>query len=207
MTPERAGKLNKVLGWRQPDLTVVLENIEDPHNISAIMRSCDSVGIQDVLIVNTQIPRHKKWGFNSSRSANKWLTIHQFDSWEPCFEWCRQRKMKILTSHLQREAKSLFEGNFQTPTAFVFGNEAYGVTEEAHRGADGHFFIPQFGMIESLNVSVACAVTIYEACRQKLIAGHYQHGRLGDQQKQELQTKWENYSLYRNRKFWLEEEP
>ena len=79
MTPERLQRLTAVLEKRQPDLTVVLENVQDPHNISAVMRTCDAVGVQEIYILNTDIPKHKKWGAKSSSSAAKWLTIHQFN--------------------------------------------------------------------------------------------------------------------------------
>ncbi|WP_315815964.1 TrmH family RNA methyltransferase [Paraflavitalea speifideaquila] len=62
MTPERREKLLSVLNKRQNDLTIVLENVSDPHNISAVMRTCDAIGIQEIFVLNTRIPRHKKWG-------------------------------------------------------------------------------------------------------------------------------------------------
>src|SRR5690349_18245614 len=104
MTPERRAKLLEVLRKRQTDLTVVLENVFDPHNISAVMRTCDAVGVQDVYILNTKIPRHKKWGAKSSSSAAKWLTIHQFENAEECFSSLRKRYSKILTTHLGSNA-------------------------------------------------------------------------------------------------------
>ena len=85
MTPERQEKLMSVLDKRQDNITIVLENVFDPHNISAVMRTCDAVGIQDIYILNTKIPRHKKWGFKSSSSAKKWLTVHQYENAGECF--------------------------------------------------------------------------------------------------------------------------
>jgi len=82
MTPERSQKLVNVLNKRQNDVTVVLENVFDPHNISAVMRTCDAVGVQEIYVLNTKIPRHRKWGAKSSSSAAKWLTIHQYDNAE-----------------------------------------------------------------------------------------------------------------------------
>ncbi len=79
MTPERKQRLISVLNKRQGNITVVLENVFDPHNISAVMRTCDAVGLQDIYILNTKIPLHKKWGAKSSSSAAKWLTVHQYD--------------------------------------------------------------------------------------------------------------------------------
>ena len=85
MTPERKAKLESVLSKRQDDITIVLENVFDPHNISAVMRTCDAVGVQELYVLNTKIPRHKKWGAKSSSSAAKWLTVYQFENAEECF--------------------------------------------------------------------------------------------------------------------------
>ena len=98
MTPERRERLLSVLYKRQNDLTVVLENVFDPHNISAVMRTCDAVGIQDIYILNDKIPPHKKWGAKSSSSAAKWLSIHQFTDARECFSALRQKYSKILTT-------------------------------------------------------------------------------------------------------------
>src|SRR5215217_2235167 len=109
MTPQRQQKIENVLSKRQNDLTIVLENVFDPHNISAVMRSCDAVGIQELYVLNTKIPRHKKWGARSSSSAAKWLTIHQFESSVECFEMLRKNYDVILTTHLSSGAVSLYE--------------------------------------------------------------------------------------------------
>ncbi len=77
MTPQRQQRIERVLSKRQNDLTIVLENVFDPHNISAVLRTCDAVGIQEVYVLNTTIPLHAKWGARSSSSAKKWITIHQ----------------------------------------------------------------------------------------------------------------------------------
>jgi len=191
MTPERREKLLNVLSKRQPDLTVVLENVFDPHNISAVMRTCDAVGIQEVFILNTKIPRHKKWGAKSSSSAAKWLTVHQFENAGECFSSLRKRYSKILTTHLSSDAIGLHEIDMTEPIALVFGNEHSGVSDEIRALADGNFIIPQVGIIRSLNISVACAVTLYEAFRQKNIAGHYNRDNMDHDMKQELLKEWE----------------
>lgn len=190
MTPERTERLESVLNKRQPDLTVVLENVFDPHNISAVMRTCDAVGIQDIYILNNKIPPHKKWGAKSSSSAAKWLSIHQFTNAEECFAELRKHYKKIYTTHLSTDAVSLHELNLTEPVALVFGNEHSGVSEEIIAMADGNFIIPQVGIIKSLNISVACAVTLYEAFRQKNNAGHYNQSRLVERQMQSLRTQW-----------------
>jgi tRNA (guanosine-2'-O-)-methyltransferase len=190
MTPERIKRLNDVLDKRQPGLTVVLENVQDPHNISAVMRTCDAVGIQDIYILNTMIPKHKKWGYRSSSSAAKWLTIHQFTDTKECFDALREKFDKIYTTHLSSNAVGLYELDFNQRVALVFGNEHGGLSEETIALSDGNFIIPQVGIIKSLNISVACAVSVYEAFRQKNIAGHYQQRQLEDPVHQTLRTEW-----------------
>jgi tRNA (guanosine-2'-O-)-methyltransferase len=190
MTPERYKRLTQVLERRQPGLTVVLENVSDPHNISAVMRTCDAVGIQDIYILNTAIPKHKKWGAKSSSSAAKWLTIHQFTDVQECFKELRKNFRHIYTTHLSSDAVSLYSMNLIEPVALVFGNEHSGVSEEIIAISDGNFIIPQVGVIKSLNISVACAVSLYEAYRQKNLAGHYDQTRLTDPRLNQLRTDW-----------------
>lgn len=191
MTPERKEKIHAVLDKRQPDLTVVLENVFDPHNISAVMRTCDAVGIQEIHVLNTRIPPHKKWGAKSSSSADKWLTIYQHTDARECFSILRKRYPTILTTHLSADAVSLHKLNLTGPTALVFGNEHEGVSEEIRNLADGNFKIPQVGIIRSLNISVACAVTLYEAYRQKNLAGHYDRRRVDEDTARKLMEEWE----------------
>ena len=173
MTPERAAKIKKVLNLRQHGLVVVMENVHDPHNISAVMRTCDAVGVQDVFVLTTIISRHKKFGKKSSASAAGWLTIHQYEDTVSCMEAVRKKCDKIFATHLGVQSHSLYELNLTQPVALVFGNEHAGVTEECLKYCDGNFIIPQMGMVQSLNISVACAITLYEALRQRLDSGFY----------------------------------
>lgn len=190
MTPERRQRLCSVLDKRQGGITVVLENVFDPHNISAVMRTADAVGVQDIYILNTKIPPHKKWGAKSSSSAAKWLTIHQFVDAVECFSSLRKRYSTILTTHLSSDAVPLHAIDFTGSIALVFGNEHSGVSEEIRALADGNFIIPQVGIIRSLNISVACAVTLYEAFRQKFMAGHYNRKVLDDVRYNNLLEEW-----------------
>jgi tRNA (guanosine-2'-O-)-methyltransferase len=155
------------------------------------MRTCDAVGLQDIYILNTKIPRHKKWGARSSSSAAKWLTIHQFEDANECFSSLRNRYSTILTTHLSHDALSLYSIDFTKSVALVFGNEHSGVSEEIRSMADGNFIIPQMGIIRSLNISVACAVSLYEAFRQKDKAGHYATQKLDETRYNELMREWE----------------
>ena len=190
MTPARYERLTSVLDKRQPDLAVVLENVFDPHNISAVMRTCDAVGVQDLFILNNKIPPHKEWGYRSSSTANKWLTVHQFTNVEECFAELRKRYKKIYATHLAGDSVELHALNLTESLALVFGNERTGVSEDISKLADGKFIIPQVGIIKSLNISVACAISLYEAYRQKKLAGHYESAKLPGEERERLRTEW-----------------
>lgn len=190
MTPQRYNRLTSVLNHRQPDLTVVLENVFDPHNVSAVMRTCDAVGIQDVYILNNRIPPHKKWGYKSSSTATEWLNVHQFTDPESCFKEIRNKYKKIFTSFLGEKSSGLYEMNLTESIALVFGNETFGVSDEIRKYSDGDFMIPQVGIIKSLNISVACAVALYEAFRQKKEKGDYENSRLPEEEMDALKIKW-----------------
>src|ERR1700712_3032592 len=112
MTPERELRITNVLDKRQDNLIVVLENVFDPHNISAVMRTCDAVGIQDIYVLNTKIAMHRKWGQKSSSSVAKWLTIHQFSDATECFTELRRHYSLILTTHRSSDAVSLHDIDF-----------------------------------------------------------------------------------------------
>lgn len=195
MTQEREERILQVLDRRQAGITVVLENVFDPHNISAVMRTCDAIGMQELYVLNTKIPRHKKWGAKSSSSAAQWLTIHQFTDAEACFAELRKKYHRIVTTHLSSDAVSLYEIDLTQKVALVFGNEHAGVSEEIRQLSDGNFIIPQVGIIKSLNISVACAVSLYEAFRQKTMAGHYAQRNLPDAQYGELLKEWSRGQL------------
>lgn len=190
MTPERAKRLLAVLNKRQPDLTVVMENVSDPHNISAVMRTCDAVGVQDVYILNTSIAPHRKWGKKSSSSAAGWLTVHEFTDTAACFRELRKHYDRIYTTRLSDDSVSLYSMDLTERIALVFGNEKDGVSDQAAELADGNFIIHQTGLIRSLNISVACAVTLYEAYRQKYLAGHYAGRRMSGERLSALLHQW-----------------
>jgi len=190
MTNERKQKVEAVLNNRQTNLTIVLEDVQDPRNVTAVMRTADAVGIQDIYVINTGRPNIKKFGYKSGSSAGKWVTLHQFTDTESCFEALRERFDTILTTHLSSDAIELYSIYFTQSVALVFGNEQEGVSEKARALADGNFIIPQVGMVQSLNISVACAVSIYEAYRQKKQAGHYNQSTMPAEQFNLLKEQW-----------------
>lgn len=177
LTPERLNRIKQVVSRRQVGLTVLLENVHDPHNISAVMRSCDAVGIHEIFVLYTepQLTEDRLvLGKRSSAGARKWVDIHYFRDREACFEAIRESYPTILSAMLAPNARKLWDLDLNEPTALLFGNERDGVSEASLRLSNGAFYIPMAGMAQSLNISVACAVTLFEAYRQRDLSGKYQ---------------------------------
>lgn len=190
-TSRRQERVRDVLSKRQTSLTVVLEDVHDPHNASAVLRSCDGVGVLDVhLVYMHEEPPARSLARTTSGSAAKWIQTHYHDSIQDCYRALRQRGMRIFATALGRESEDLYSLDLTQPTALVFGNEMRGVTEEAVAGADSTVFIPMQGMVESLNISIACAVTLYEAMRQRVAAGMYEEPELDADKLATLEQEW-----------------
>ena len=179
-TVERVNKLKAVLEKRQTSITVVLENIADPHNVSACLRSCDAVGILEVYFVYHSGQSFPVLGEASSASARKWLGKRKFTTIEECYNALRAEEKKIYTTHLAKNSTSLYDLDLTQNVALVFGNEHSGVSEKAVEMADGNFLIPQIGVIQSLNISVACAVSVFEAMRQRQKKGMFEQPELSE---------------------------
>jgi tRNA (guanosine-2'-O-)-methyltransferase len=190
-TSRRQQRIEHVLRRRQTTLTVVLEDVHDPHNASAVLRSCDAVGVLDVhLVYDRELPPRKAFGRTTSASAAKWIRTHFHESIEACYSHLRADGFAIWATALQPESRELYGLDLAAPTALVFGNEMRGVSEAAIAGADGTVFIPMQGMVESLNISVACAVSLYEAMRQRIGRGMYETPQLDETQLAALQEEW-----------------
>jgi tRNA (guanosine-2'-O-)-methyltransferase len=185
----RSERIKAVLARRQPDLTVVMENIHDPHNVSAILRSCDAVGVMRVELLYT-IEKFPRIGRKSSSSANKWLDRRKHTSVAECYTTLRAEGFAIYATHIDTASRPMYDLDLTRQVALVFGNEHRGVSEEAARLADENFQIPMMGMIQSLNVSVACAVSLYEALRQRLAHGDLAKQKLSRQELHSLYNDW-----------------
>lgn len=188
-TEKRIAKVENVLRSRQDSLMVVIENVHDPHNVSAIFRTCDAVGIPKISLIYS-IEKFPKIGKKSSASAFKWVEKEKYKTVKECYSELRSRGFKIFASELNDKSISLYEVDFTDKIAVVLGNEHRGASEEAAESADGTFMIPMFGMVQSLNVSVATAVIIYEALRQRLHKGMYQYSTLNNQEIAEKSESW-----------------
>jgi tRNA (guanosine-2'-O-)-methyltransferase len=176
MTPERTQKFKRVAAARQPSLTVILENVHDQHNIGAVLRSCDSVGVMDIFILYTEpdlVVKNIEIGRRTSMGTQKWLNVHYYTDPAACFAHVRQHADLILGTKLTADSQDLYQLDLTQRVALMFGNERDGLSEAIAPYIDGNFTIPQVGMAESLNISVACAVTLYEAYRQRAVKGFY----------------------------------
>lgn len=189
LTERRLARLKNALLQRQFSLSVAIENIHDLHNVSAIFRTCDAVGVPKVnLIYNSEkLPKISKV---TSASAFKWVSKQRFSSVEECFNHYKKQEYKIYSSLLDENSISLYDLDLTEKSLIVFGNEHRGVSDEAVKLSDQTFYIPMRGMVQSLNVSVAAAVTLYEAQRQRLLKGMYDKTSLSKEEFEFMLNKW-----------------
>jgi tRNA (guanosine-2'-O-)-methyltransferase len=154
-----------------------------------MLRSADAVGVKEVQLVYA-IDSFPKLGKKSSASATKWIPRRKFNSIQECYAALRAEGFAIYATHLGKKSVSLYELDLTKKAALVFGNEHRGVSAEASELADADFQIPMAGMIQSLNVSVACAVSLYEAYRQRVLAGSYDNPALAPGELEKLFKEW-----------------
>ena len=179
-TERRRARVEGVLARRQPDLALVLEDIHDLHNVAAILRTCDAVGVPRIhLIYSTEEPPVGSFARTTSAGAAKWIDASRHGSVEDCFAALHADGFTIFAAAFEPAARDLYAVDFRRPTAIVLGNEERGLSDAARAQADASLMIPMMGMVQSLNVSVAAAVVLYEALRQRRAAGRYGR-RLGD---------------------------
>ena len=201
MNPKRLAKFERVVRQRQGNLTVILENVHDLHNVGAVLRSCDSVGIFEIYLLdsNPELSRNNpKIGKRTSAGTRKWIDVFHYKDVDQCIAEVRKKCDKIYGTHLNSEAVELYDLDLSESVALVFGNEHWGISEPLRAHLDGNFIIPQMGMAESLNISVACAITLYEAFRQRREKNLYQNNTTmtTDQQASLLQKYIDRHRVY-----------
>lgn len=176
----------QVLRKRQDDLSVLAENVHKPHNLSAMLRTCDAVGIGTVHALN---PTGGVPTFNeTSASAHKWVELQVHGSLAEAR--AALGEVQLLAAHFSASAQDYRDLDYTRPTCVVLGNEKAGVSSAAAELADAHIVIPMLGMVQSLNVSVATAVILFEAQRQRKAAGFYRAPRLSDVQMHTQAFHW-----------------
>lgn len=188
MTPERFRKLKEVLGRRQPDLTVLAADVHKPHNISAIFRTCDAVGIHRVHAVSPsgEFHHHRM----ASGGSRHWVGLAMHPSLDDAVETLRESGWRLIAAHPHESARDYRQIDYTQKTAVVLGSELEGLERQAIDAADEAITIPMAGMVESLNVSVAAALILYEAQRQRSDAGMYEASRLDDDEFDRTLFEW-----------------
>lgn len=172
MNAQRFARIRQMLAARQHDLTVCMEQVHKPHNVSAVIRTADAVGVHEV---------HAVWPGNRMRTmvssaagSNSWVQVKTHRTISDAVGELKQQGMQILATHLSDKAVDFREIDYTRPTCILMGQEKTGITQQALDLADQDIIIPMIGMVQSLNVSVASALILYEAQRQRQNAGMYQ---------------------------------
>ena len=188
MTPERFEIITRVLSQRQPDLTVIADEVHKGRNMAAIVRTCDAVGIAKMYSV---VPDN---GYRPYRGtalgANKWVEVELCDKLRDGVKKVKAEGMQIVSAGLDEHAVDFREVDYTRPTALLMSNEKHGLSDLAKEHSDHIVTIPMVGMVESLNVSVAAAIILNEAQYQRQKAGMYATCRLPEQEFNRLFFRW-----------------
>lgn len=181
---ERLAKIRRLLADRQPDLTVFMDELHKPQNLAAVMRTADAVGIGKIHAVwpKKQIRQHH----HTSGGSARWVEVEVHQDRQQAIQTLKSQGMQVLAAHLSDTAVDFREVDYTKPTAILLGQEKHGVTEDGAALADQHIIIPMMGMVQSLNVSVANAVILYEAQRQRQLAGMYGEMKIPQKQAERL---------------------
>ncbi len=180
MKPERLDVIVNSLNKRQPDLTVIMENVVKSHNLAAVARTLEAVGGLDIHAI-TSDPRAVKLTSMSGGGIKKWIQVHKHTDTRSGIDWLKARGFQVVATHLSERAKDFRHIDYTQPTAILVGTELEGISDEAIELADENIVIPMTGLVQSLNVSVASALVLYEAYRQREAAGLYDLRRLDDE--------------------------
>lgn len=189
MTEERVQRMREIARKRQFGLRVVLEDLENPRNISAICRTCDAVGVQFLHVIHRGV-QPIVLDKRSSAGSHQWLTVIQHPSIEDCIAKLRSLGFRIYATHVDPTAKEFTQVDYTGRVAIVLGNEGHGVSEAARSLADERIVIPQVGFVNSLNVAAAAAIILYEAFKQRRAAGLYDQPELSEREQDELVQLW-----------------
>ena len=185
MSPQRFEKIKKVLAKRQPDITVVLDNVHKPHNLAAIIRSCDAIGVGSIYGISSNKEKINV-NLKSASGSNNWVKLHIHKSIKASLQILKEKYMRILVANNSRKSIDFRDANFKEPCAIILGSELDGVSKEARNFTNQEITVPMCGMVESLNVSVASAVILYEVQRQRKEAGLYNQVRLNNNEYKKL---------------------
>ncbi|WP_313685416.1 tRNA (guanosine(18)-2'-O)-methyltransferase TrmH [Pantoea sp.] len=186
MNAQRFARIREMLALRQHDLTVCMEQVHKPHNVSAVIRTADAVGIHEVHAVWPSV--RMRTMVSASAGSNSWVKVKTHRNIAEAVSHLKEQKMQVLATNLSAKAVDFREIDYTLPTCILMGQEKTGITAEALALADQDIIIPMVGMVQSLNVSVASALILYEAQRQRQNAGMYQrtYSLLDEEEQQRL---------------------
>lgn len=189
MTVERFTKIKACLDKRQPDLAVITDYMHKPHNVSAVMRTCDATG---VFSLHAVMPEDESFRARSgiAMGSDKWLDLNVHSHINVAMEVLKSDGFRIVAVHKSERSGNFRDVDYTRKTAVLFGAELFGVSEEAAELADDHVSIPMQGMVESYNVSVAAAIVLTEAQRQREESGFYSQQRLDQDVYDRMLFKW-----------------
>ena len=184
MTPERLQRINNMLNHRQPDLTVCMEGVHKAHNLAAVVRTCDAIGVSAVHAVWKNEQMRASGGI--AAGSQNWVDVHNYTSTVDAIAELKRQDMQVLVTNLSDTAVDFREIDYTKPTAIILGQEKFGASDVAKELADQDIVIPMVGMVQSLNVSVANAVVLYEAQRQRELAGMYNKSTISEEIRQRM---------------------
>jgi len=163
--PRRFQRLKNVLNSRMGDLTVLIEGVNKPHNLSAIIRTCDAAGVFQANFICDQ---SKVKTFNSTaQGSQKWVKLKNHESYFKATKTLKKEGFKLYGASLNKNSIDYRDLDFTKNTCFVLGAEKWGLSKELNAQVDESIYIPMNGMVQSLNVSVAGAILLFEAIRQR----------------------------------------
>ncbi len=186
-TPERYCKLCETLDRRQPDLTLFADEVHKLHNLAAIIRTCDAVGIPEIHLCNPDIRERQLR--ERSMGSSRWIDVKQHDCTVAAGKTLQAQDFKIYTAHFSDKVRLYHELDYTGPCALLVGSEKQGVSPEAAEMADEHVIIPMQGMVQSFNVSVA-AIILMEAQRQRQVVGLYDRNRILSNERPDILFRW-----------------
>ena len=188
---KRIKRIDDSLTRKQPTLQIMLDNVHSSQNLSAIIRSCDAVGVLDIYYStkeNESLRIHK----TITQGAHRWTHRYRMNNAHKV-AFLKEKKsqgFQVVVTHLEDRAISFREIDYSKPTLLVIGNEKEGVSPEVIEIADEVIIIPMQGMVQSLNVSVATALILYEAQRQLENAGRYDKPVISEEKREEIKAAW-----------------
>ena len=188
---KRIMRIDDTLTRKQPNFQIMLDNVHSSQNLSAIIRSCDAVGVLDIYY-STKENESLRIHITITQGAHRWTHRYRMND-EDKVAFLKEKKSKgfqVVITHLEERAVSFREIDYTKPTLLVMGNEKEGVSPEVIEMADSVIIIPMQGMVQSLNVSVATALILYEAQRQLENAGRYDTPKLSPQKADEIKAAW-----------------